>query len=141
MSAGRGDRVRLFTLAEANALLATLVPMLQDLVECKRGLEAAQAALLRITPQQRKNGHRLEAIGLERQMERLVDCLARGVRDLEAMGIELKDLDSGLIDFPALHRGRVVLLCFRLGEERIGYWHELSTGFAGRRPVEELEEG
>lgn len=136
----RGDRVRLFTLTEANALLATVVPMLQDLLECKRGLEAAQAALQRITPQHRKNGHRLEAIGLERQMERLVDCLSHGMRDLEAMGIELKDIDSGLIDFPALHRGRVVLLCFRLGEERIAYWHELTTGFAGRRPIAELEE-
>jgi hypothetical protein len=52
-----------------------------------------------------------------------------------------KDVEEGIIDFPALYRGRVVDLCFRLGEERIGYWHEIATGFAGRRPISEFERG
>jgi hypothetical protein len=139
-AAARGDRARLFTLAEANELIVTVRPLLEKLAECKQGLEVVQNALLEMTPQMRGNGHRLEALSLERQMETLVDRLAHGIREIELLGIELKDIDEGLIDFPSLHRGRVVLLCWRLGEESIGYWHEMTTGFAGRRPVSELEQ-
>ena len=134
----RGDKVRLFTLDEANATLDVVRPLLEELAECKRGLDAVHGSLLRLTPKQRENGHRLDAIGLEHQMERLVDRLAQGIRDVELMGIELKDIDVGLIDFPALFQGRVIYLCWRLGEESIGYWHEISTGFAGRRPISEF---
>jgi hypothetical protein len=136
---GRGDRVKLFTLAEANALLPVVRPMLEALAEAKRGLDGVHSALLRISPRMRENGHRVEALGLEDQMERLVDRLARGIRDLELMGIEIKDVDEGLIDFPALHHGRVIYLCWRLGEDEIAYWHEITTGFAGRRSVAELD--
>jgi hypothetical protein len=135
----RGGRIRLFTLAEANALLESLIPLLSELAEGKRGLDAVHEALLRITPQERTNGHRLEVVGLEHQMERLVDRLAQGIRDIEAMGIAIKDIEEGIIDFPSLFRGRVIYLCFRLGEERIGFWHEITTGFSGRRPIAEIE--
>lgn len=134
----RGGRRKLFTLPEANEALAVVGPLLEDLAESKRGLDVVHTSLLRLTPHQRENGHRLNAIGLEQQMEKLVDRLARGIRDIELMGIELKDIDTGLIDFPALHRGRVIYLCWRLGEESIAYWHEITTGFAGRRPIAEL---
>jgi hypothetical protein len=134
----RGDAVKLYTLDEANALLDVIRPLLEELAECKRGLDAAHGSLLRISPKQRENGHRLEALGLEHQMEQLVDRLAHGIRELELMGIEIKDLDAGLIDFPSLHHGRVIYLCWRLGEEKIGYWHEISTGFAGRRPISDI---
>ncbi len=139
-ASGRGDRVRLFTLAEANAMLATVRPLLEGLAEAKRGLDAVHNQLLRISPKMRENGHRLEALGLEDQMERLVDRLSRGIRDLELMGVEIKDLDSGLIDFPSLYHGRVIYLCWRLGESEIAYWHEITTGFAGRRSVSELDD-
>ena len=134
----RGERRRLYTLAEATAALALVRPLLEELSESKRGLDAVHGSLLRLTPHQRENGHRLNAIGLEQQMERLVDHLARGIREIEVMGIELKDIDAGLIDFPALHRGRIVYLCWRLGEDEISFWHEISTGFAGRRPISEF---
>jgi hypothetical protein len=139
VSGSRGDRVRLFTLAEANALLPTVIPILRELAECKHGLDAVHEALLRITPRERANGHRIEVLGLEHQMERLVDRLSERIRDLETMDVDLKDIDEGIIDFPSLHRGRVINLCFRLGEERIGYWHEITTGFSGRRPISEIE--
>jgi hypothetical protein len=135
---GRGDRHRLYTLEEANRALETVRPLLEELAECKRGLDGVHDALLQLTPSQRENGHRLTAIGLEHQMERLVDRLAQGMRELEVMGIELKDIDQGLIDFPALFRGRVIFLCWRLGEDKIAWWHEISTGFAGRRPISEM---
>ena len=144
MSAGtgagdvRGDRHRVYTLEEANAALETIRPLLEELSECKRGLDGVHEALLRLTPAQRENGHRLTAIGLEHQMERLVDRLAHGIRELDVMGIELKDIEQGLIDFPAVFQGRVVFLCWRLGEDTIAWWHEISTGFAGRRPISEI---
>lgn len=134
----RDDRVKLFTLTEANDMLPVVRPILEELAEAKRGLDGVNAALLRLSPKMRENGHRLEALGLEDQMERLVDRLSRGIRDLEVMGIEIKDVDIGLIDFPSIHEGRVIYLCWRLGEVEIGYWHEITTGFAGRRPVSEL---
>lgn len=63
------------------------------------------------------------------------------VRSIADMGVEVKDLDVGLIDFPSVHRGRPILLCWKLGEgDRIEWWHELRTGYAGRRPIRELFE-
>ena len=137
--AARGDRVKLFTLAEANRLIPEVRPLLQELSECKSSLALVQGALVEMTPQMRGNGHRLEALGLEKQLESLIDRIAQGIQQIELMGIELKDIDSGLIDFPSIYRGRIVYLCWRLGEETIEYWHEITTGFSGRRPVSELD--
>lgn len=137
-SARRRDRRKLFTLEEANQTLPTVRPLLEELSEAKRVLDGVHATLLRMSPTMRENGHRLEALGLEDQMERLVDRLSRGIRDLETRGIEVKDIDTGLIDFPSLHRGRLIYLCWRLGEAEIAYWHEITAGFAGRRPISEL---
>ena len=59
------------------------------------------------------------------------------VADLEEAGVQVKDLDRGLVDFPAQHpeSGEVVLLCWHLGEDRVGHWHGLEEGFAGRKPL------
>jgi hypothetical protein len=57
------------------------------------------------------------------------------VEEIEALGAEVKDLELGLVDFPAEREGETVLLCWRVGEEEIGYWHGLEEGFAGRRPL------
>jgi hypothetical protein len=62
-----------------------------------------------------------------------LQCL---VEDIHSCGCHLKDLDSGLVDFPTLWEGREVYLCWKLGEPRVGYWHELEAGFAGRRSLE-----
>ena len=61
--------------------------------------------------------------------------LARLVDEINGHGAEVKDLDSGLIDFPALRHGETVLLCWRLGEAEIAWWHRVEDGFAGRRPL------
>ena len=65
----------------------------------------------------------------------LVTSMSSGIRTLAEQGIEVKDLNQGLIDFPHLRRGRVVYLCWRLGEGDIAYWHELDAGFAGRQEL------
>jgi hypothetical protein len=72
------------------------------------------------------------------RMQGLIDQMQAGVARIDSFGITLRDIESGLVDFPALASGRQVWLCWRLGEEEVGWWHELSTGFSDRRPLIEL---
>jgi hypothetical protein len=69
------------------------------------------------------------------EVERHARELARAIDDIVELGVEVKDLDEGLVDFPALRRGETVLLCWRLGEDEIRYWHTVQAGFAGRKPL------
>jgi hypothetical protein len=72
------------------------------------------------------------------RMQGLIDQMAAGVARLDAMGLTLRDIEHGLVDLPALVSGRQVWLCWQVGEPVIGWWHELDTGFADRRPLIEL---
>lgn len=72
------------------------------------------------------------------RMQGLVDQMAAGVARIEAMGITLRDIPDGLIDFPALVNGRQVWLCWKRGEPEVGFWHDLGSGFSGRQPLSEL---
>jgi hypothetical protein len=62
---------------------------------------------------------------------------SRGLRQIEAWGVVVRDLDSGICDFRARREGREVYLCWQVGEDRIAYWHELDAGFRGRQPLDE----
>ncbi|MFP5356418.1 MAG: DUF2203 domain-containing protein [Gemmatimonadota bacterium] len=126
----------LFTVAEANALLPEIVPLLMEMRARKVELDAALAALETLTPAMRLNGHAAEARALEARIHDLSMELATGVDHLRDQGIEIKSIDHGLIDFPSVRGGRVVFLCWRLGEgPEIRYWHEIEAGFAGRRAL------
>jgi hypothetical protein len=72
------------------------------------------------------------------RMQGLIDQMAAGVARIDAMGLTLRDIEHGLVDFPALVSGRQVWLCWQHGEPAIGWWHDLDTGFSGRRPLSEL---
>ena len=125
----------LFTAEEANALLPALIPILTELRAAKGELDEARQELSRLTPAMRGNGHCGAAMELEQRVRAIADRLTTGVRRIAELGVEVKDLDHGLIDFPSLRDGRVVYLCWRLGEGPIAYWHELDGGFAGRQPL------
>lgn len=128
---------RLFSVAEANSMLPEIVPLLLELRAGKVSLDSALVALRKLTPAMRLNGHAAQARELESRIHALSTELSAGVAHLADQGIEIKSLDHGLIDFPALHAGRVVYLCWRLGEgATIRYWHEIEAGFAGRRTLE-----
>ena len=71
-------------------------------------------------------------------MQGLVDQMAAGVARIEGMGITLRDIADGLVDFPALVNGRQVWLCWKRGEETVGFWHPIDTGFGSRQPLSEL---
>lgn len=75
---------------------------------------------------------------LRMRMQGLVDQMQAGALQLDGWGIQLREIATGLVDFPALVSGRPVWLCWRLGEERVEWWHEASDGFEARRRIEEL---
>jgi hypothetical protein len=133
---GSGHQPRLFTIEEANALLPRIAPILESLQSLKAELDTARLALAKFTPAMRANGHGIEALTYERQIVELVTRLTQGVREIAGYGVEVKDLDHGIVDFPSRRGERIVYLCWRLGEERIMYWHEIDSGFAGRQPLE-----
>jgi hypothetical protein len=126
----------LFTVAEANALLPEIVPLLMEMRSRKVELDTALAALEKLMPAMRLNGHAAEARALEARIHDLSTELAAGVDHLRDQGIEIKSIDHGLIDFPCLRGDRVIYLCWRLGEgPTIRYWHEIDAGFAGRQKL------
>lgn len=79
-----------------------------------------------------------EAARIRLRIQGVVDQMQASVARIDGWGITLRDIDSGLIDFPALVTGRQVWLCWRLGEDDVDWWHELDVGFAGRRRLREL---
>jgi hypothetical protein len=83
------------------------------------------------------NGHHLHGriLTLQRDLANQSQILRNAVEELQGFGCELKDPETGLIDFLSLRDGEEVYLCWRLGEERIAFWHHLHTGFAGRQPL------
>ena len=72
------------------------------------------------------------------RMQGLIDQMAAGVARIDALGLTLRDIERGLVDFPALVSGRQIWLCWQLGEPSIGWWHGLDTGFDGRRRLADL---
>jgi len=77
---------------------------------------------------------------LQSELDRLTTRLEHLIGELQMVGVDLKDPARGLLDFPALHEGHEILLCWKAGEETIAWWHEVDTGYTGRRPVEELHD-
>jgi hypothetical protein len=130
--------MRHFTPEEANAELAAVRPLVERMVELRRAHVAALARQEELEGSIRGNGGGIppavlaEASGEVEEVERK---LAAVVDEINEHGAQVKDLDEGLIDFPARRRGETVLLCWRLGEDEIRFWHSVEDGFAGRRPL------
>jgi hypothetical protein len=128
---------RTFTLEEANALLPRLRDLLAEMQEGRGALERVNHELAEMARAASGDGHLLVArVSRKRQeAQGLTDRLNALQTELNELGCELKGLEEGLIDFPAERDGRTVYLCWKLGEERIGYWHDVEGGFAGRQPL------
>jgi hypothetical protein len=129
---------RYFTPKEANEALETVRPLVEEMVGRRRALgEAAtqRAELGRIVA---GNGGGVDAgdfATLDEEATREAAEIARLVDQIQKLGVLVKDLDRGLVDFPALREGEEVLLCWELGEEQVTHWHGLEEGFAGRKPL------
>jgi len=123
---------RRFTLEQANKALPLVRRVVTDIVTT-RGLAATLQTSLESAP-----GAQHKSIQAE--LDVAIDKLHAYLDELTEIGVELKDFQAGLIDFTGRHQGRDVYLCWKLGEDRVGYFHELNSGFAGRIPVSMLEE-
>ena len=129
---------RTFTPEEANAALVEVRPLVEEMVRERRALADAQQRQEELTTRIRGNGGGIEPslVGeLEAEVQRRAAGVAHCIRGIDALGAQVKDLDTGLIDFPAIRQGEIVLLCWQLGEDEIRYWHTVEDGFAGRRPL------
>jgi hypothetical protein len=122
---------KLFTVEEANALLPRLRELLDDLALHRDALREKAPHLEPILAAASSNGGGRAGSEYGVEAYKLYLAIAR----IQELGVFLKDLDMGLLDFPHERGGRVVFLCWHPPEERIGYWHEIEAGYAGRQPL------
>ena len=129
---------RYFTVDEANEALVEVRPLTEELVAHRRALVDLQERQSALTTRIAGNGGNVEPSELQDVQERLdeeVAGIARCVARIHELGAVVKDLDDGLVDFPAKREGEDVLLCWRLGEDEIAFWHALDEGYSGRKPL------
>ena len=127
---------RMFTLEEALVLLPTVRQLVTEIQEARAEVERLTAELERLLKLSGGNGHlAVDQAGARQSVQAAATRLDSLMSELDGIGVQLKRIDDGLVDFPSEREGRVVNLCWRLGEETIAWWHELDTGFAGRQPL------
>jgi len=138
MSDSKHNYRRLFTLEEANARLplvraiaTDLSSLARDLVERRQRLDALSAG----RKVSSTDVYRDELAEMEKGIVRDARRLEEYVDELQELGVEAKGAIEGLIDFPSMMDGRVVYLCWKLGESEVMHWHELDAGFLGRQPL------
>jgi len=132
--------MRLFTEEEANDALSVVGPLVERLVSARQRFLAASGRLADVRRKVTGNGGGLDPGRVDEAQaaaEGVAGEIGLLVAELEEAGVQVKDLDRGLVDFPARHpeSGDLVLLCWHLGEERVAHWHGLEDGFAGRKPL------
>ena len=127
--------MKIWTVAEANRALPHLHEILSVLVEQNKRADLARQSLVELEERIRGDG-----LGMEKEVQyrraRLRDAMGRvrqGVEQLRRMGCQVKDLEVGLLDFPGMRDGRRVLLCWRMDEPAVLYWHDEDAGFASRQ--------
>jgi hypothetical protein len=131
---------RFFTLLEAEALLPSIEAYLRRLLQLKKEHEQISTQLHLINQRIMLAGGmvppREQIVELKAQKEAAARGLKETVEAIHETGCQVKDVETGLIDFPTLYRGKEVYLCWKLGEEGIGYWHRVEDGYQGRRPID-----
>jgi len=137
----RHQKMKTFTLDEAQSLLPVLESLLKRAIEGKREAEQVEQSLSETARRiYLSGGMRVDVAAIARQraeLESLVQRARESVAEIDAIGVQVKDLDSGLLDFPCRIDDQVVLLCWRLGEPAIEHWHTVDSGFKDRQPVDE----
>ena len=132
---------RTFSLDDAQMLLPVLESLLRRAMETKKRVEE-------IEQQFQKTNYRIFLLGgvepdiralarLRAESDKAVQVFKDTRGEIEATGVQVKDLDVGLLDFPCVVDKEVILLCWKLGEEKITHWHGIEEGFAGRKPIDE----
>jgi hypothetical protein len=132
---------RTFTLDEAQSLLPVLESLLRTAINGKKVMEEVEAEMQALNHRIFLNGGtHVDVVAVARRKaerakaeQRAKDALA----EIDSIGVQVKDLDIGLLDFPCEVEGQVVLLCWKTGETSITHWHSIEEGFVGRKPIDE----
>lgn len=130
---------RLFTPAEANSALEVVRPVAERLVAVRARMRELVSAQGKHVTAIGGNGAGYAASDLgatQAELAELAEQAASLVAELDGIGVVVKDLDLGLLDFPALREGEEVELCWQVGEDAVGYWHPLEAGYRGRKPID-----
>ena len=134
-------RIELFTVDEANRAATDIRPRLERLVMKKREFDRLERRmnilLVATSGAAPENPDTLELRSLEEKRRRLGESIGKGLQELHAKGVMVKDLDRGLVDFYSLMGDRLVFLCWQVDEPEVSHWHGLDEGFAGRHQIKE----
>ena len=132
---------RTFTLSEAQTLVPVLESLLRSAMEGKKTMQEVETELQEVGQRIFVNGGMLvDVIAISKrkaQRDKAVQTVKDALSEIDSAGVQVKDLDIGLLDFPCVVEDRVILLCWKLGESGIGFWHSTEEGFAGRKPIDE----
>jgi hypothetical protein len=135
------DMSRTFTFSEAEALLPVLESLLRSAMQAKALIEEVDAELESLKSRIFVNGGTfVDILSVSRRKDEREKAIQRAkdaVAEIDAAGVQVKDLDIGLLDFPCAVGDEVILLCWKLGEKGITHWHNTTEGFAGRKPIDE----
>jgi hypothetical protein len=129
---------RHFTPEEANEALEQVRPLVERMVESRSALVDAQRRQAELVTRIASNGGGLappDVAAVAAEVQEATADLVAVVDELQGLGVLVKDLDRGLVDFPCVHRDREILLCWELGEDEVAWWHGTDEGFAGRKPL------
>jgi hypothetical protein len=133
--------MKTFTLDEAQSLLPVLESLLKRAIEGKKLAEEKETELQEL--RQRiflSGGMQVNVVSVTRrraEIDKFVQQAKDAVAEIDSIGVQVKDLETGLLDFPHMIDGEIVLLCWKMGESRIDYWHTVDAGFRGRQPIDE----
>ncbi len=137
--ADREQEGPIFTLSQAETIRAEVEPLLIETIELRKKMLELERSLGALADRiQAMGGLQVrydQALARRREAERIAREVKAAIERIQATGCVVKDLDSGLIDFPARLNGEDVFWCWRLGEDRIRFWHRPDEGFAGRKPL------
>jgi len=128
---------KLFTVEEANQLLPLLTNLLRELSQSKRLIEDKQVEIdsLELITDENTPKVRSELLLRSAEFNELVNQFNEEIKKIEDVGCLVKDIDSGLVDFYGMQEGKIVFLCWKLGEPAVTHWHEVDSGFANRKLI------
>ena len=133
--------MKTFTLHEAQSLLPVLESLLKRAIEGKQSAEEAEAGLSELARRIYLSGGMKVDVGIvakkRLEMETHLQRVRESIAEIDFIGVQVKDLEAGLLDFPCRLDDEVVLLCWRMGEPAIEHWHTVEAGLQGRQPVDE----
>jgi hypothetical protein len=133
--------MKTFTLEEAQSLLPVLESLLKRAIDAKQAAEFVETELSEMARTiYLAGGMRVDVVKVASQraeMETHLQKVRESLAEIDSVGVQVKDLEAGLLDFPCRVDDQVVLLCWRMGETSIEHWHSTETGFRDRKPIDE----